>query len=53
MVDPKVFVAPAGLFDNVLSDYLWVRAVLLTGRFSLLVAPVPTTRAFCHQQCVI
>ena len=27
----------AGLFDNVLSDYLWVRAVLLTG-ISLMVA---------------
>ena len=23
---------PAGLFDNVLSDYLWARAVLLTGK---------------------
>ena len=36
-------VAGAGLFDNVLSDYLWARAVLLIGKKSPLppCAPKP------------
>lgn len=37
---------PAGLFDNVLSDYLWVRAVLLTGSLSFILGPVPIDESF-------
>lgn len=37
---------PAGLFDNVLSDYLWVRAVLLTGTCLPIPAHFPLDNPF-------
>lgn len=40
------FPASAGLFDNVLSDYLWARAVLLTGSLSFILVHVPIDGSF-------
>lgn len=38
-IRPEVAASAAGLFDNVLSDYLWARAVLLIGENSPLYLP--------------
>ena len=46
----KRLIQHAGLFDNVLSDYLWARAVLLIGESALLRLPNSMSAVECLRQ---